>query len=112
MAAKAAATKLPGWRETMRRWAFNLSGYNKYGLLYDDLLRESEDVQKALKRLPDDVLQKRNFRVVRAMQLELCHDLLPKEQWTKYEEDVRYLSPIVEQVRNEREEMENWEKEN
>ncbi|KAH8406419.1 hypothetical protein KR009_004758, partial [Drosophila setifemur] len=36
--------------------------------------------------------------------------ILPKEQWTKYEEDVKYLEPYLEEVQREREEREHWDK--
>ncbi|KAJ8735736.1 hypothetical protein PYW07_007356 [Mythimna separata] len=94
----------------MKKWAYNLSGFNKYGLLRDDCLHETEDVTEALRRLPQHVVDERNFRMVRAMQLSLTKTILPKEEWTKYEEDQLYLTPIVEQVKKEREERENWEK--
>lgn len=81
------------------------------GLLRDDCLYEDQDVQEALRRLPDHVIDERNFRMVRAMQLSLQKVILPKEEWTKYEEDKLYLTPIVEQVKKERLEREKWEKE-
>lgn len=77
----------------------------------DDLLHETEDVKEALRRIPDHVIDERNFRMVRAMQLSLQKVILPKEEWTKYEEDKLYLSPTVEKVKKERLERENWEKE-
>lgn len=45
------------------------------------------------------------------MQLSLQKTILPKSEWTKYEEDQLYLSPTVEQVKKERLEREQWEKE-
>lgn len=76
----------------------------------DDCLHETEDVKEALRRIPDHVVDERNFRLVRAMQLSLQKTILAKEEWTKYEEDKLYLSPIVEKVKKERLERENWEK--
>ncbi|KAM3967516.1 ubiquinol-cytochrome C reductase complex 14kD subunit [Aphomia sociella] len=96
---------------SLKRWAYNLSGFNKYGLLRDDCLHETDDVKEALRRLPDHVVDERNFRIIRAVQLSIQKTVLPKEEWTKYEEDKLYLSPIVDQVKKERLERENWEKE-
>ncbi|XP_053609769.1 cytochrome b-c1 complex subunit 7-like [Plodia interpunctella] len=96
---------------SLKKWAYNLSGFNKYGLLRDDLLYETEDVKEALRRIPDSIVDERNFRLVRAMQLSLQKNILPKEEWTKYEEDKLYLTPVVEKVKKEREEREKWEKE-
>lgn len=80
------------------------------GLLRDDCLYETEDVTEALRRIPSHVVDERNFRMVRAMQLSLQKTILPKEEWTKYEEDKLYLSPVVEAVKKERLEREQWEK--
>lgn len=80
------------------------------GLLRDDCLHETEDVTEALRRIPQHVVDERNFRMVRALQLSLQKTILPKEEWTKYEEDKLYLSPVVDQVKKEREEREQWEK--
>lgn len=80
------------------------------GLLRDDCLYENEDVQEALRRLPEHVVDERNFRIVRAVQLSIQKTVLPKEEWTKYEEDKLYLTPIVDQVIKERQEREQWEK--
>lgn len=85
--------------------------FSPVGLLRDDCLHETEDVKEALRRLPEHVVDERNFRMVRAMQLSLQKVILPKEEWTKYEEDKLYLTPIVEQVKKERQEREKWEKE-
>ncbi|CAH0727486.1 unnamed protein product, partial [Brenthis ino] len=98
-------------RSSLSKWAYNLSGFNKYGLQRDDCLYEDEDVKEALRRLPAHVIDERNFRMVRAMQLSIQKIILPKEEWTKYEEDKLYLTPIVEQVKKERQEREQWEKE-
>lgn len=75
----------------------------------DDCLYETADVQEAIRRLPEHIVDERNFRMVRAMQLSLQKTILPKEEWTKYEEDVLYLTPIVKQVEKERKEREAWE---
>ncbi|XP_070158968.1 cytochrome b-c1 complex subunit 7 [Polyergus mexicanus] len=92
-----------------RKWCYNLSGFNQYGLWRDDCLYEDEDVKEALRRLPQHIKDERNFRIVRALQLDANKRLLPKEQWTKFEEDVLYLHPYIEEVRKEREEKENWD---
>lgn len=80
------------------------------GLLRDDCLHETEDVIEAMRRLPQNVIDERTFRQVRAIQLSAQKTILPKEEWTKYEEDQLYLTPIVEQVKKERLEREEWEK--
>lgn len=82
------------------------------GLYRDDCLYEdTPDVQEALRRLPDHVIDERNFRLIRAIQLDITRKVLPKEEWIRYEDDILYLSPIVDQVRKERLEREKWDKE-
>ncbi|CAK9801887.1 Cytochrome b-c1 complex subunit 7 [Anthophora quadrimaculata] len=93
----------------LQKWAYNYSGFNQYGLLRDDLLYETPDVTEALRRLPLHIMEERNFRLVRAVQLDCQRKVLPKEQWTKLEEDVHYLLPLVEEVIRERKEKEAWE---
>lgn len=56
------------------------------GLRYDDCLYESPEVKEALRRLPQHLVDERNFRIIRAMQLNCNKIVLPKEQWTKFEE--------------------------
>ncbi|XP_053604762.1 cytochrome b-c1 complex subunit 7-like [Plodia interpunctella] len=94
---------------SMKKWAYSLAGFNRYGLMRDDVLYETEDVQEALRRLPNHVIDERNFRLIRAVQLNGSKVVLPKEEWTKLEEDYLYLSPMVEVVKKERLEREKWE---
>ncbi|XP_014615838.1 PREDICTED: cytochrome b-c1 complex subunit 7 [Polistes canadensis] len=92
------------------KWLYNAAGFNQYGLMRDDLRTELDPrVEEALKRLPDHIMDERNFRIVRAMQLDAMKRILPPEQWTKYEDDVLYLTPLVDEVIKEREEKEKWD---
>ncbi|KAK3681449.1 cytochrome b-c1 complex subunit 7 [Podospora appendiculata] len=85
----------------------NAAGYRQLGLRADDLIsEENETVLQALKRLPPKQSYDRIFRIRRAVQLSLSHKLLPKNEWTKPEEDVPYLGPLVEQLENEIKERE------
>lgn len=53
----------------------------------DDLrMEENPDVVTAVSRLPAEEQYQRIFRLKRAMDLSLKHQLLPREQWTKPEE--------------------------
>ncbi|KAI1306221.1 cytochrome b-c1 complex subunit 7 [Xylaria venustula] len=81
-------------------WYTNAAGYRQLGLRADDLIvEENEDVLKALKRLPPQEAYDRVYRLRRATQCSVTHKLLPKDQWTKPEEDVPYLTPLIEQIR-------------
>ncbi|TVY31993.1 Cytochrome b-c1 complex subunit [Lachnellula subtilissima] len=108
-------------------WYADAAGYRKLGLRADDLIpEESENVLLALKRLPQKEAYDRVFRLRRAFQCSLAHQLLPKEQQTKPEEvrarydvfdkwnakihqDYSYLSPIIQQVEAEAKERDDWD---
>ncbi|KAI1420408.1 cytochrome b-c1 complex subunit 7 [Xylaria sp. FL1777] len=88
-------------------WYANAAGYRQLGLRADDLIsEENETVLKALQRLPPQEAYDRVHRIRRAIQCSVTHKLLPKDQWTKPEEDVPYLTPLVEQLRAEEAEKE------
>ncbi|XP_013911903.1 PREDICTED: cytochrome b-c1 complex subunit 7 isoform X2 [Thamnophis sirtalis] len=86
MAARAPVSAGSRLFERVRKWYYNAQGFNKYGLRRDDILNETDVVKEAIKRLPEDVYYERIFRIKRAAQLSLTHEILPKDQWTKYEE--------------------------
>ncbi|WFD33752.1 Cytochrome b-c1 complex subunit 7 [Malassezia cuniculi] len=86
------------------------AGYRQMGLRYDDLLTEENfQTQKALSRLPEREGYDRVYRMRRAVQLSINQRLLPKEEWTKAEEDVRYLAPLIEQVQAADDERLYWD---
>merc|ERR1712203_342157 len=97
----------------LKRWAYNASGFNQFGLYHDDCLYENDDVKEALRRLPGHLLDERAFRIQRAVQCSVQKTVLPKDQWPAYDEDRekgRYLQPYLEEVVKERKEKEEWAK--
>ncbi|ETW85540.1 hypothetical protein HETIRDRAFT_141404 [Heterobasidion irregulare TC 32-1] len=101
---------LSRWLKPVASWYANLSGYRQMGFKYDDLLvEEREDVQRAIQRLTPNEAYDRAFRLKRASQLSILHTALPKEQWTKPEEDTRYLKPHVQEVEKEDVERAAWD---
>lgn len=83
-------------------WYADAAGYRKLGLRADDLIpEENNTVQLALKRLPPNEAYDRVFRLRRAFQCSLSHQLLPKDQQTKPEDDYEYLSPIIREIEAE-----------
>ncbi|CAK6949421.1 cytochrome b-c1 complex subunit 7 [Scomber scombrus] len=94
----------------IRKWYYGMCGFNKMGLMRDDTIYEDSDVKEALKRLPEHMYNDRMFRMKRAMDLSMKMQILPKDQWTKYEEEVNYLTPYLEEVIRERKEREEWMK--
>ncbi|EHY55724.1 Cytochrome b-c1 complex subunit 7 [Exophiala dermatitidis] len=93
---------LKRWMVPFANWYADAAGYRRLGLRHDDLIPEENDiVQLALKRLSPKESYDRIFRLRRAFQCSLSHQLLPAEEQTKPEEDVRYLSPIIEEIEAE-----------
>lgn len=64
----------------------NLKPHSYIGLMHDDVLYETPDVEEAIRRLPAKVVDERNFRLIRALQLSGQKKFLPREEWTKYEQ--------------------------
>ncbi|KAI8633713.1 14 kDa subunit of cytochrome bd ubiquinol oxidase [Xylariaceae sp. FL1651] len=91
---------LRNFLQPVASWYTNASGYRQLGLRADDLIaEEDEDVVKAVSRLPPKEAFDRIYRLRRAIQCSVAQQLLPKDQWTKPEEDVPYLTPILEQIK-------------
>ncbi|XP_012284711.1 cytochrome b-c1 complex subunit 7-like [Orussus abietinus] len=96
---------------SFKHYVYNSSRFNQYGLMRDDVLHVTPEVEEALRRIPKHIRDERNFRLFRAMQLDMNRSILPEEQWTKLEEDVLYLTPYVKEVIKENEEKIQWDKE-
>jgi ubiquinol-cytochrome c reductase subunit 7 len=98
------------WFRPVATWYADAAGYRKYGFKYDDLLvEERPDVQRALTRLTPKESYDRAYRLKRASQASVLHAPLPREQWTKAEEDRRYLRPHVLDVVKEDAERQMWD---
>ncbi|TAQ91502.1 hypothetical protein B7494_g204 [Chlorociboria aeruginascens] len=94
----------------LAKWYCNAAGYRKLGLRADDLIPEENDtVQLALQRLPPKEAYDRMYRIRRAFQCSLSHQLLPKAEQTKPEEDYEYLSPIIREIEAENKERDDLE---
>lgn len=89
---------------------YNLSGFNQYGLMLDDVIQMSDTVLKALDRLPQHKLDQRNYRLKRAMILQHSNHVLPKEEWMTLDRDERYLTPYIQDVMREEFEEIEWNK--
>ncbi|KAI8510421.1 hypothetical protein Bbelb_113370 [Branchiostoma belcheri] len=109
MASRAAAKQTGGVFRMLQKWYYERAAFNQIGLLRDDTLRETEDVKEAVRRLPEDVYNARAFRIKRALDLDMKKQILPKDQWTKFEEDVRYLQPYLDEVWKEKKEKQEWD---
>ena len=54
--------------------------------MHNDLLYETPEVKEAIRRLPTDVAEMRTYRLMRALQLSGQKKILPKAEWTKWED--------------------------
>ncbi|CAK9293410.1 unnamed protein product [Gordionus sp. m RMFG-2023] len=97
------------FRSSFNKFKFEYNGYNKYGLLYDDLYHDFNPiVLEAVRRLPDDLFHQRQHRQMRAIYLSMQKATLPKEQWVKYEDDKPYLKSYIKEVQDEIKEKDDW----
>ena len=51
------------------------------GMMRDDTREETAVVKEAIRRLPDDVYDKRMYRMTRALHLSGAKKILPKVEW-------------------------------
>ncbi|OVA00507.1 Cytochrome b-c1 complex subunit 7 [Macleaya cordata] len=80
----------------------------KYGLRYDDLYDPMYDldIKEALARLPREVVDARNQRIKRAMDLSMKHEYLPDDLQARQTPFRSYLKEMLALVKREREERE------
>ena len=68
-------------------FGFIFLNVDNWGLFRDDIISENDPViQEALKRLSDKEAFDRTFRLRRAIQLNLNHEVLPPSEQTKPED--------------------------
>ena len=56
------------------------------GLLFDDVRKDCPELKEAVRRLPKHLQEERQFRMTRALYLSMRKEILPEEEWTKYED--------------------------
>lgn len=80
----------------------------KYGLRIEDLYDPENDldVEEALGRLPQEVVDGRNQRLKRAMDLSVKHSELPKELQEKQTPFAYYMKDTLAQIQLENDERE------
>jgi hypothetical protein len=93
--------KGPRWRPLFCLYEL---AFRTAGLLYEDILVETEDVKLALSRLPKDVLSAREQRLKRAMVLSSQQRYLPDEVIEKIDPWQPYLSPYLEAIEESKKE--------
>jgi len=103
----------PGIPEGIKEFYFNLQGFNQYGLLHDDVLHETEIVTKAISRLAPQIQDERAFRISRAMQCCVTKGVLPKDQWSTWQDHKErgtYLQAYIDEIVKEEAEQQAWDK--
>merc|ERR1711907_313664 len=83
-------------------------GHRAYGLRYQDLLVETPVVVEAIRRLPPLEQELRTRRLKIANDCAIKQQLLPAHLQTKPEEDVPYLSDLLEEVEQEFKDRESF----
>ncbi|XP_021758140.1 cytochrome b-c1 complex subunit 7-2-like [Chenopodium quinoa] len=80
----------------------------KYGLRFDDCYdpMEDHDIKEALDRLPREIVDARNQRLLRAMDLSMKHEYLPEDLQAMQTPFRSYLQDMLALVKREREERE------
>ncbi|GMY35926.1 cytochrome b-c1 complex subunit 7-2-like [Fagus crenata] len=79
-----------------------------YGLRYDDLYDPMYDldIKEALNRLPREIVDARNQRIKRAMDLSMKHEYLPQDLQAMQTPFRSYLKDMLALVKKERAERE------
>ncbi|CAD5235465.1 unnamed protein product [Bursaphelenchus xylophilus] len=99
-------SKLMNWaRKTA--WTYGWGG-RQYGLqFHDQCFEPAPEVKEALRRLslkePWEFDQ-RKIRLTRAHSLAMNNQILPKDQWTKWDEETFYLKPYLDEIFKEQKE--------
>ncbi|TGZ63022.1 hypothetical protein CRM22_007120 [Opisthorchis felineus] len=96
-------------QQKIKGFQMNTSYYNQLGLLYHDIMQHSPVVAEAVRRLPREETEARDFRIARAFQLSATKTVLPKEQWTTVENDIPYLDPYIEVTLKEWRDKSEWD---
>lgn len=80
----------------------------KYGLRFDDLYDPMEDldIKEALNRLPREIVDARNQRLKRAIDLSMKHEYLPEDLQAMQTPFRSYLQDMLALVKRESEERE------
>ncbi|KYQ91181.1 hypothetical protein DLAC_08093 [Tieghemostelium lacteum] len=73
--------------------------HRKMGLYYADLYNETPVLQEVYRRMPDDLMVKRDRRLRVAMDLSVQKKLLPENEWSDVKEDLKYTEFIESEMK-------------
>ncbi|KAL3315932.1 phosphopyruvate hydratase [Cichlidogyrus casuarinus] len=78
---------LSPFKKSMDTFTFKTGYYNQIGLLWHDLLPKHPVNDEAVRRLPREQAEARDFRIARGFLLNGNKQILPEDQWTKMEDN-------------------------
>ncbi|VDM26602.1 unnamed protein product [Hydatigera taeniaeformis] len=99
----------PPLTKVIQDFNFNTGYYNQIGLLWHDIMPRNSVVTEAFRRLPREEREAIDFRLARAHLLSANKTILPKEEWTKEEDDAPYLEPYIKLVERELRDKADWD---
>ncbi|EFO21095.1 hypothetical protein LOAG_07393 [Loa loa] len=86
-------------------WSYGWSG-RRYGLLFHDQCFEpAPEVKEALRRLnlkEPWLFDERKIRLYHAHSMKSHGEQLPKEKWTRWEDETWYLKPYLDEIEEEK----------
>ena len=89
----------------------DMMGFRKLGLFKVDIIDDEHPVVKiALSRLSDKEMFERNFRIRRAIQLDMLKEVLPVHERPVRHKRESYLLPLIFQVADELDEKAKYNK--
>lgn len=91
------------------KFRFKYGYHNQVGLLFHDVRQITPDFIKAVRRLPRELTEQRDFRMSRALHLAAARSILPRDEWLKYEDDIPYLKPYMDIIAQENEDRTSWD---
>ncbi|KAM7459455.1 hypothetical protein LguiA_036449 [Lonicera macranthoides] len=109
------ASALMRWMvDPMKNWLANIhkktisNRLHRYGLRYDNLYDPMYDldIKEALNRLPREIVDARNQRLKRVMDLSMKHEYIPEDLQAMQTPFRSYLQDMLAIVKREREERE------
>jgi len=98
-------TKIVHSSPQLRQKCYEISYFPQLGLMSDDCVAfDHPYVKEAILRLPKEVREERQFRIIRATTLSAKSKILPKSEWMTIEQDKPYIQDVIEEIRAEHEE--------
>ncbi|OAF71591.1 Complex III subunit 7 [Intoshia linei] len=103
--------KMATYRGPLSYYAKPEYDYVAYGLHVEDTYPEDDPIiAEAVRRLPSEIQDLRNFRIIRCNQLSLSKSYLPVEDQIPFNQQTPYLHEYIMEVQSEFDEIEEWKR--